>query len=1058
MQCPQCRFDNPPKMKFCGECGSPLAARCPACGTEAPPGFKFCGECGAPLAAAPAPQPVATPAAPEQAPALRVSSPAPREPEPEVGRKAPAESERKLVTVLAAELAGATELAEREGPEVLHRWLDRFLELSRQEVRRYGGTMHQLVGSGFLALFGAPIAHEDHARRALLAALGVRQTMGGSRDGGTAADGAGLSVRVGLDTGSVVVGGVGDLVVGPTPELAARLRQAAGPGEILVTEATAERVEALARLEPAAVAASPGGPSAQAWRVLGSRSGLAEAAFDEGELSPFVGRERELSVLKELLEQAEAGRGQVVGVTGDAGAGKSRLLYELRRSFEGRRVVRLIGECLSWGSGIPYLPLSSMIRRTSGIGEADPPTVVGEKMRASLEQVGLPIEPHLPYLLRLLGVDAGTEALHGLGAQAIQQRTHEAMRRMILAASGRSLVVLELEDLHWVDETSEEFLTSLVEAIGAARVLVLLTYRSGYRPAFLDKSYATQIPMRSLSAEDSQRIVASRLTRAGRPLERIEQIIGKGEGNPFYLEELARAAERQGDEDAAVPDTVQGLLMARIDRLPEEHKRLLRTASVLGREFSSRLLEALWEGSAPGPLLADLERWEFLYAAPSTTEPGYVFKHALTQEVAYGSLLVERRRELHQATAHALETLYSDRLEEAYDRLIYHYPRAKDAEKTVHYLTLFADKAARSYAHAEAARALYEAISHAERLPEGERDRTVLELVVRLADSLLPLARLPETLELLSQHRERVERLGEAGLTGRYRFWLAHTHSYLGDQELAEEHAQRAIEAAKEAADEATQGKAWYVLGRDGFWAGKFRAGLEASLEAVVLLERSGEAWWQGQAYWVAGFHHFVLGETDEAFASMERARTISQALDDYRLDPSWSVGYFHAALGDWEHGIEQCRAGLEIARDPLNTAAAMGFLGYADLQKGDVEQAVATLEDAVERIEGTGMRQLLGWFSTYLGEGYLAAGRGEEARAAVERGLEVCREAEFRFGEGLALRALGRILADGGAADEAARRLEEAVQVLGQLPAPLEVERTLGGNEEGTAVLRQGA
>ena len=809
-------------------------------------------------------------------------------------------------------------------------------------------------------------------------------------------------------------------------------------GEVLLSGATAERVEALTRLEPAAQLQGRGGTATQVWRLLGSTSGVAEAAFDENSLSPFVGRERELSVLRELLEQAEAGRGQVVGITGDAGAGKSRLLYELRRSFEGRRVVRLVGECLSWGSGIPYLPLSSMIRRTSGIGESDPPTVVGEKMRAGLEQVGLPAEPHLPYLLRLLGVDAGTKALHGLGAQAIQQRTYEAMRRMILAASGSSLVVLELEDLHWVDETSEEFLTSLVEAIGAARVLILLTYRSGYRPAFLDKSYATQIPMRPLSAEDSQRIVASRLTRAGRPLERVEQIIGKGEGNPFYLEELARAAERQEDEDTAVPDTVQGLLMARIDRLPEEHKRLLRTASVLGREFASRLVEALWEGPASAPLLSDLERWEFLYAAPTTDEPGYVFKHALTQEVAYGSLLTERRRALHRAAAHALESLYADRLEEAYDRLIYHYPRAQETEKTVRYLTLFAEKAARSYAHAEAARALYEAISHAERLPEGERDRVVLELVVRLADSLLPLARLPETLELLAQHRERVERLAEAELTGRYHFWLAHTHSYLGDQGLAEEHAQRAIEAAKEAGDEATQGKAWYVRGRDGFWAGKFRAGLEASLEAVVLLERSGEAWWQGQAYWVAGFHHFVLGETDEAFASMERARTISQALDDYRLDPSWSVGYFHASLGDWEKGIEQCRAGLEIARDPLNTAAAMGFLGYAYLQKGDTEQAAATLEEAVERIEGTGMRQLLGWFSTYLGEAYLAAGRPEEARAAVERGLDVCREAAFRFGEGLALRALGTILRHEGEETGSREALEKSIAALAGIRARL--------------------
>ena len=232
------------------------------------------------------------------------------------------------------------------------------------------------------------------------------------------------------------------------------------------------------------------------------------------------------------------------------------------------------------------------------------------------------------------------------------------------------------------------------------------------------------------------------------------------------------------------------------------------------------------------------------------------------------------------------------------------------------------------------------------------------------------------------------------------------------------------------------------MLGRNGFWAGKFEEGLEASLEAVVLLERSGEPWWQGQAHWVTGFHHFVLGQHDEAFAAMERTRTIGRALDDYRLDPCWSVGYFHAAQGNWTKGIEECRRGLEISRDPLNTAAAQGFLGYAYLQKQDPEKAVETLEDAVARMEKTGMQQLLGWFSIYLGEAYGLAGRGETARATMERGLEICREAEFRYGEGLGLRALGRFLQESGEAAEGELRLEEAAQVLGGLHVSRELRR----------------
>lgn len=1031
MQCPECRFDNPPQVKFCGQCGTRLRLLCPGCGVEAGPGFQFCGHCGRRLDS------------PSAAPIQPASSPSPAGPPAESPpRDAEAESEIKHVTVLLCELVRTP--ADALGPERMHTLLSRFFELAQAEIQRFGGTIHQFLGQGFMALFGAPRAYEDHARRGLLSALALRERLAERTD--ETQDHVPWAVRIGLDTGPVVVGGVGGMVVGETTTVAGRLQQLAAPGDVLISGNTARLVRDLAELE--IVEATSGGDAVETFRVGETLPALAALSpFREGQLSPFVGRRRELAILDELRQQAASGHGQVVGISGEAGSGKSRLLYEFyRRTFPGRQVSYLRCQCLSYGSTIPYLPLVDMIRKSCRISEADSAAQTAAKLRHSMELVGTDPAAALPYFLRLLGVEEGTEPLAELEPQAIQTRTFATLRRMLLDASQRNLVVVELEDVHWIDETSKAFLASLVEVMGAARLMLLLTYRSGYQPPrWLEKSYATQITMHRLSEDDSRLLVGALLQRGELPETLAGEILAKAEGNPLFLEELARSLIEHGtSREALIPDTVQGILMARIDRLPEGHKHLLKSASVLGREFSVELLSALWDRrESPQPLLQDLRGWELLYEAPAEDRAICFFKHALTQEVAYESLLTERRRELHQRAAEVLEALHAEHPEEAYDQLIYHYPRAGDPEKTVHYLTLFAARAARSYAHAEAAKALSEALPHVELLPAESRDRRLVEVLLQLADSLLPLARFPETLELFARHAERAEKLGDPSLSAQYQFWLAHTHTYLGHQEETKRHAELSIAAARECGDEATEGKACYVLGRDGFWSGRFSAGIESSLRAVVLLERSGEPWWQGQAYWVAGFNHYVLGDFEKGIDSLERARAIGEALDDYRLDTSWSLGYFYASVGEWETGIEQCQKGLERSRDPLNTAVAMGFLGHGYLEKGDLPQAIETLRDSVERLRGTGMQQILGWFSAFLGEAYLLSGQLAEAQDFAAQGLEISREAGFWYGAGLAQRALGRVARRDGGLEESSQRLGEALETFTALEVPLEVGRT---------------
>lgn len=1045
MHCPHCQFDGPKGMKFCVECGEALLLACSQCGTDMAVFYKFCGQCGHALQSdddgtsrVHTPRPTA--AAPSRAQASRPGDRAPALPGSSPTEPSVSEGERKQVSVLTCSLVPLTEVKRPLTPDEQHHLLNRFFELAKPEIERFGGLVHRYLTQGFMAFFGVPVAWEDHPHRAVLAALGlVERTRGALGENASAQYG----VRIGIDTGDVVMGGVTDMAVGEATERSSAMEQHAQAGDILISSRTARRVQNLVQLEEA-VTVQIDGQALQTLRVGAQdnvRQGFAEQ-LSGASLSPFVGRQHELAVLEQALDLADQSQGQIVALVGEAGLGKSRLLHELFRRIRARQKVSYLrGQCLSHGAGVPYLPWIDMIRKTSSISTGDAPETVAAKLTQSLHQVGT--DPSsLPFFLRLLGVEEGTESLAQLEPQAIQARTFAAMRRMLLDAAQHAVVILEIEDLHWIDETSAEFLQSLVELMAAARLLIITTYRPGHRPRWLTKSFASETTLNRLTDADSRQLVAALLARGDIPGEVDETLLQKAEGNPLFLEELTHSLTNGSGDGTAVPDTVQDILMARIDSLPEGQRRLLRTASVLGRRVDRELLEVLWDDEeAIDPWLDELQRRELLYKAPSEDRESYLFQRALTQEVAYGSLLDNRRRTLHGRAATALEQRYGDHLEDVYPQLIYHYPKAGDDAKTVHYLTLFAARAARNYAHAEAAKALRQAFEHVQHTDEDERPRRTVGLLLQLAESLLPLAGFPETLQRFEEHLPTLEDVDDPGLSGRYYFWLAHTHTYLGNQEATRTFAQRSIAAARQAEDEATEGKASYVLGRDGFWSGLFGDGIESSLRAVVLLERTGEVWWQGQAYWVAGFNHYVLGQFDRAIEALERCCHIGQALDDYRLDASWSLGYFYASLGDPERGIEACRQGLERSQDPLNSAVSMGFLGYALLMgDGDVDEVVTMLQEAVDLMAQAGMQQLEGWFGVFLAEALCRVDDLDGAHEMAQRALTATQQAQFGYGQGLAHHTVGRISLQRDQLDDAAVSFAAAMELFESLDVPFEV------------------
>ena len=970
--------------------------------------------------------------------------------------RAALEGERKQVTAFFCDLADSTAAAERIGPENMHNLFNRFFELSLDEVHRYEGTINQFLGDGFMAIFGAPIAREDHARLGVLAAIALQRTLNDHNAEFKELYGVECMFRMGLNSGLVVVGSIGDNLrmdysaIGDTTNLASRLQQIAKPGTILVSESTNRLVRdhiRLQTLQPVRVKGKT--EPVTPYKVIGTRP-RRSPIISRGEraLSQFVGRKREIATLEELLRQVQAGQGHVVSIVAEAGGGKSRLLYEFRLRCQNKSVTYIEGRCLSYGSSIPYHPIIDVLRNNSGITESDRLETIIDKVHFALQEVGMDVEESAPYLLQLLGMKEGTEPLAMLAPEAVKNKTFEILRQMSLQGSQQRPLIFEIEDLHWIDKTSEDYLASLVESLAAASLMLLVTYRPGYRPPWIDKSYATQIALRSLAPFDGVAVVRSISQRETLPAPTEQLILKKAEGNPFFLEELTWAMIEHADAgaDLHVPDTVQGVLMARIDRLPEEPKVLLQTASVLGREFSLRLLRAIWdkpETFEDG--LMGLRQLEFLYERIGSEGILYVFRHALTQDVAYDSLLTSRRRALHAEAGQALETLYAGRLDEVYDLLAYHYARTDLADKAVMYLARFAEKAAHSYAHAEAATALQEAIHHVTRLPAEDQDRLMVELTLRHAHSLYYLGRFPESVDLLVGEQARLEQIQDPTLAGPYFFWLAHMYSRLGFPKRAVQFARRAVEAGQQCNDTATMGKAYTVLTLEGHWSGQAVQGITDGRQAIALLEGTDEQYWLGMAYCFLGFNYMLTGDFAQAMEAEAQTRAIGEAIADQRIQTyaTFSTGWFTAMVGDWDTAITVCQRSLQAAPDPTSTAYASAFLGYAYLEKGEAVKALPLLEQAVERFEQFRFPQFEGWFTALLAEAHRCTRQIETARTLAQRGLDIVSSVPYWFGVGWAQRTLGRIAQTNDAFAEAKSHYQEALKTFASIPVPFEVGRT---------------
>jgi class 3 adenylate cyclase/pimeloyl-ACP methyl ester carboxylesterase len=725
VRCPSCQIEAPSDAEFCPDCGTSLLVPCPQCRTSNSAGNRFCKKCGQALGAARPP-----------ADNERFASPHAYTPqhlaEKILTSRAALQGERKLVTVLFVDVSGFTALSEKLDPEDVHALMDRAFELMLAEVHRYEGTVNQFLGDGLMALFGAPIAHEDHCARAVHAALGIHRALGAYRDELLAKRGIEFRARMGLNSGAVVVGRIGDnlrmdyTAVGDTTNLAARLLALAEPDQILVSEDIVRAAGPYFSLQPLGEVSVKGKTlPVRPYRVEGTRSvrSRLEAESERG-LTPLVGRDHELALLRDSFAEAQTGHGQGVFVYGEAGIGKSRLLLEFRHYAESAAARWILGRCVSYGHAIAHLPVLDFVRDLFGIKEGDDVETMREKLTDGVREAGDDVAWTAPFLRALFSLDPGDAAVEAMIPVQRKGRTAEAVRDLLLAHATKRPLVLVVEDLHWIDPHSEDILRLVLDGMTAAPLMVVLTYRPGYAQTFGERTYFTRITLRALPEAQTAAMV-QRVLQGDVPAEASRLVARKAEGNPLFVEELAKSLVEDGTlerveagyrlgrplADAHIPDTIQGVIMARIDRLPEASKMALQIASVIGREFTARLVErvAALERDA-SQALGELRTVELIYEKARSPELEYMFKHALTHDVAYESLLRQKRRELHRRTGRVIEELYADRIPEFYETLAFHFTRGESWEQAVDYLLKSALKARATFDYPEGSRFCAEAI------------------------------------------------------------------------------------------------------------------------------------------------------------------------------------------------------------------------------------------------------------------------------------------------------------------------------------------------------------
>jgi predicted ATPase/class 3 adenylate cyclase len=959
------------------------------------------------------------------------------------------EGERKQVTVLFADLKGSMELLADRDPEEARQLLDPVLERMMAAVHRYEGTVNQVMGDGVMALFGAPLAHEDHAVRACYAALAVQAAIRTYAEEARRAHGISVQMRVGLNSGAVVVRAIGnDLhmdysAVGQTTHLAARMEQLATPGSILLTADTLRLVEGLVQVKALGPIPVKGlSEPVEVFELVGASPlrGRFQARMAGG-LTHFVGRETELAAVVQALERVVAGHGQVVAMVGEAGVGKSRLVYECVHAhhLQGWRVLE--STSVSYGQATPYFPVLELLRRYYHVEEPDDARTVRAKVTGQVLTLDETLQETLPALLALLDVLPTDSPFLALDPPQRRQRTIEALKRLLLRESQVQPLLLVFEDLHWIDSETQALLNSLVESLPTARILLLVNYRPEYQHGWGSKTSYTQLRLDPLPPANADKFLQALLGDAPSlgPLK--QHLIARTEGNPFFLEESVHTLVETGMLVGApgayrltqalptiqVPATVQAVLAARIDRLPPEEKRLLQTAAVVGTEVSVPLLQAIADmpEATLHRSLAHLQAAEFLYETQLFPQQVYTFKHALTHEVAYGSFLLERRRALHARIVEALEALAGDRVGEQVERLAYHALRGDVWDKALVYCRLAGDKAMARSAHREAVRYFEQALSALSHLPEERTTQEqALDLQLALRSALWPIGEFERILTCLRQAESLAATLDDPHRLGQVSLNLAAYFRIMGAYDQAIAAAQRAMALGIARGDVSLHAFANQRLGYVYHSQGHYRRAIDCFRQTMAALEGAQRYERFGQIYLPAVMARAFLAACPAELGTFAEGRAHGDEglrMAEAAAHPvtlmlaSWGCGLLALRQGDLPRALPLLERAVHICRDadlPGYFPRVAAALGAAYSLAGRAADAVPLLTQAIEQATATKRVSDKALCHLCLGEALILDGRMEEADTFAEGALTLAHDYQERGHEAYALRLLGDIAA----------------------------------------------
>ena len=1030
MRCLNCRFDNPQGMQFCGKCGAALERVCPKCNFRNPSDFMFCGKCAHSLAQ------------PQEFPPVDYNQPKSYTPkflaDKILTARSSIEGERKLVTVLFADVAHFTSISEKLDPENVHSLMDGCFKLLMEEIHRYEGTINQFLGDGIMAIFGAPVTYEDHAQRACQAALAIQRALVDYGERIKKVHDTDFKMRIGLNTGQVVVGKIGDdlrmdyTALGDTTNIAFLLQQKAKPGQIVLSDRTYRVTKGYFLFEWLGEEKLKNRQKPiKYWELHHETISKTRVDVEEEEkvLTRFVDRREEMGIMLDLFERAKNKEGQVICIVGEAGEGKSRLIYEFKKRIDLQEATYLESQCISYGKNIPYCPVVELLRKNFHISESDSPGEIRRNLEVRMKRIDSRLQESVPILYKLLSIETETEPCTMADSEQAKEMIFEALGSLILWGSQIKTLIIVVENLQWIDITSEEFISSIIESIANFPVFLILTYRVGYGHPFGSRSYLTQISLNRFSDRESKKMIQALIPKHRIPYDFIQLVLDKADGNPLYLEEIIKSLIERNiiskdhtgyklakeTRDIEIPETIQEIVLARVDGLEEHSKRTIQAASVIGKEFTLKLLARKEDLEKQlKQYMRELKRLELVREKSLFPDIEYMFKNAVTKDVIYSSLLLKQRKELHRKVAEAIEILYREGKDEYLEMLAYHYLHSDAIDKSISYLLKAGEKARSIYANNEAIEYFRKVLDLADRDKgswedfKKEAHNQSANLYDLVGDYPNAVHHYLEGMKFLSSPLEKSESLRKIGMIYEKKGDLAESLKFY----------EEAMDLIVDSEHPLEVGRICMNIGWVHNRSGDYHKAMDFCERALSVFRKMKNDYETALALNNLAVIHEFHGQWDQAEKCNKESIQLIRKTGDQRKLASFyiSLGLLSWKKGSLKKAKNYFKKSFMLTEQIGNTfglANASLNLGKVYVSEGNLSKAFSFMEKSLDMFERIGTKSKLCQNYIALAEAYLKKKDLKKAKEYCNKGIKIALEVPYRFDEGKIHMILGEIEAE---------------------------------------------